>query len=212
MPKPRGTLSKPVQPILRIFCEGEKTEPNYIKGYLRQFYSNRKLYMVHDTRKNTPVELVKEAIKCKKSYVSLQKDSFWVVYDRESVIKYPDARHAEAYDLASANGINLAISNVCFELWLLLHFYPNTAQYQSCDDLLRNSRFKRYLRDIGVNNYEKGCLALYSLISDKIGDARKHALAMNAHTQQSAPSGVDRPYLLNPYTQVHELLDAIDSW
>jgi len=32
MPKKRGGQSRPLKPRLHIFCEGAKTEPNYLKS------------------------------------------------------------------------------------------------------------------------------------------------------------------------------------
>ena len=47
MPKPRSAANKPVKPILHIFCEGEKTEPNYLNGYLGKFHpGNRRLNVI----------------------------------------------------------------------------------------------------------------------------------------------------------------------
>lgn len=37
------------------------------------------------------------------------------------------ARFADARDLAANGGVNVAVSNPCFELWLLLHFAQRTA-------------------------------------------------------------------------------------
>lgn len=47
-------------------------------------------------------------------------DEVWVVFDRD---EHP--RYDEAVNMARANGIELAVSNPCFELWLLLRFREN---------------------------------------------------------------------------------------
>jgi hypothetical protein len=49
-------------------------------------------------------------------------DEVWCVFD---VDEHP--KLAEARDQANANGIQLAVSNPCFELWLLLHFQEHRA-------------------------------------------------------------------------------------
>ena len=46
MPKVRGYGSKKLKPVLHIFCEGEKTEPNYLNGYLQKNYSGNRLLKV----------------------------------------------------------------------------------------------------------------------------------------------------------------------
>ena len=120
MPKKRKPQQRELKPRLHIFCEGEETEPNYLNGYIERCFPGTTLTLVRRTEKNTPVQLVDVAIKEKSRNPS--DDQFWVVYDRESSIKYPDSLHDEARDKAGANGIGIAFSNVCFEVWLLLHF------------------------------------------------------------------------------------------
>ncbi len=48
---------------------------------------------------------------------NLAYDSVWCVFD---IDEHPNVNDAK--QMAAANGIKLAISNPCFELWLLLHF------------------------------------------------------------------------------------------
>jgi hypothetical protein len=215
VPKKRNVKTLLLAPVLHIYCEGEKTEPNYLKKYIqRQFGSERgrDVVRVESTNKNTPIQLVEVAIKHKNSRSCPDGDEFWVVYDRESVAKYAHALHATARNSAEANGINIALSNVCFELWILLHFKKNTACYSSYDDLISNSALKKELAKIGIANYEKGSLDLFAMIAGGVGSARDRAVAMNLATQNSAPPGATAPHLLNPYTDMHLLLDAIDDF
>lgn len=52
-------------------------------------------------------------------------DEFWCVFDVEWPHNHPGL--AEAVAVAAGNGIRLAISNPCFELWLALHFVAHDA-------------------------------------------------------------------------------------
>lgn len=212
MPKPRKGLEKKLNNVFHIYCEGAETEPNYINGYLRQHCPATRTIKVEHTLKNTPIQLVNVAIEKKQSKDTPENDIFWVVYDRESITKYDASSHQKAYDRAKANNINLAITNVCFEVWLLLHFKKVSAEYSNCEDLLRNSPLKESLAAIGVNNYNKANVDLYSLLSDRVSAARQEAARMNSQTLSSAPHGIDKPYMLNPYTGMHLLLDAIDEF
>nr|WP_236684662.1 RloB family protein [Ferrimicrobium acidiphilum] len=47
-------------------------------------------------------------------------DEFWCVFDVEWPQNHPHLR--DAIEQARQGGIELAISNPCFELWLILHF------------------------------------------------------------------------------------------
>ena len=212
MPKPKKGSIKKLNRVFHIYCEGAETEPNYINGYLNQHCPATRTIRVEQTSKNTPVQLVNVAIEAKRSKDTPKDDVFWVVYDRESIIKYDVSSHQKAFDRAKAHDINLAITNVCFEVWLLLHFKKVSAEYGSFEDLLRNSPLRECLASIGLNDYEKANVNLYSFIADRVGTARLEAARMNAQTLRSAPNGMDRPYMLNPYTGMHLLLDAVDDF
>ncbi|WP_217527242.1 RloB family protein [Vibrio cholerae] len=204
MPKKKGGNKKVVKPAFRIYCEGEKTEPLYIKAYIDHFHSeHRGLIVVEDTRKNTPVQLVDTAVKDKKSGNS--NDIYWVVYDRESQTKYSDDLHLKARKKAKDNGIEIAISNVCFEYWFLLHFVYTNACYDSCDELLRQSQLKKHLKDVGIDSYDKGLALIFDKLRTKIPDALKNAKKLKEAAHRDACVGKNDPCQLNPYIDVHEL-------
>jgi hypothetical protein len=213
MPKKKNRPIRDVKPVLHIYCEGEKTEPNYFNGYLEKFFpTNRRLKVIkiETTKKNTPKQLVDVAIAAKKN--SLDDDVFWVVYDRESVHKYPDQLHAAAYCKAQKNAIFLAISNVCFEAWLLLHFQEANASYSCYDDLRSNSILRDECKKRGISDYDKGNIFIFTALKvDEIKDARERAKRINEQTINSADPSRTKPYQWNPYTDVYKLLDAIDE-
>lgn len=209
--------SKPpldLKPILHIYCEGEKTEPNYLNGYLNRFHSsNRRLKVIkiEKTKKNTPVQLVDVAIKAKKA--TPDNDIFWVVYDRESTQKYSDNLHAKACGKAKAKGIKIALSNVCFEIWLLLHFQNSVATYNCYDDLRNNSVLRNECKKRGLKDYDKSERSIFSLFTnDEIKQARLRARRMNTQTKRSASSSCTKPYQWNPYTNIHHLFHAINKF
>ena len=69
-----------------------------------------------------PRRLVEEARAAKRAVRGQQTSAseYWCVFDVEAPA--PHERLHEAVQMASANGISLAISNPCFELWLVLHY------------------------------------------------------------------------------------------
>jgi len=197
-----------VEPVFHIFCEGEKTEPYYIKGYIERYHSGkRRLVVFEKTTKNTPVQLVDMAVAHKKSDGN-KGDVYWVVFDREAVSKYSHNLHLKARKKADKNGIEIAFSNVCFEYWMLLHFSYTTAAYTSCDNLLKQSDFKKLLRARGIENYDKGFSSLFDVLSrnNSVEDAIKNAERSRVTALSSAVIGSTSPCYLNPYTDVHHLL------
>jgi hypothetical protein len=197
-----------LKPVMHIFCEGEKTEPNYIQGYMHHEHSGKlrlDIIRVEETDKNTPKQLVDIAADLKRESPSI--DKFWVVYDREHEHKYPALIHRQARNKANANDIKIAFSNVCFEVWILLHFEQHLGSFDSYDDLWKRSRLRNNLP-----NYEKGCRNLYDRLKDRVSNARQNAKKMNAHTERHADSSWKHLDQWNPYTDFGDLLDAIDCF
>jgi hypothetical protein len=64
-------------------------------------------------------------------------DECWCVFDVEWPKNHPNL--AQALQLAKDHGIRLAVSNPCFELWLILHFEDQTA-FPVTDAAERQSR------------------------------------------------------------------------
>ncbi len=105
-----------------IFCEGTLTEPLYLKAFasLPQVRSVATL----DIRGlgYEPRRLVEEAKSVKRSERNqwIGVTEYWCVFDVEAPT--PHARLNDAVQMARDNGIKVAISNPCFELWLVLHY------------------------------------------------------------------------------------------
>ena len=205
MPRSRkGKQEKVLKPRLHIFCEGAKTEPNYLNGYIERCFPGTTLTVVEKTDKTTPVQLVDEAIAAKGRRDVLDTDQFWAVYDRESVVKHSADLHNQARDKAKSNGINVALSNVCFEVWLLLHFQETVPAYACCDDLLHRSRLKKH-----IPGYDKGDKREF--LPEEIDAARKNAVRLNKQTIAAADRSWNKEHQWNPYTDVYKLLDAMDK-
>ncbi len=203
MPKKRNVQQQSLKPRLHIFCEGKKTEPNYLKGYIEIHFPGTKLSPVKKTEKNTPLQLVDAAIYEKQH--NPPDDVFWVVYDREGETKYSNKIHAEARTKADSSGIKIAFSNVCFEVWILLHFQETVAAYSSYLDLKKKSHLTTH-----INGYDKG--ATYSFTDEETKIARKNAKVLNRETKKGANSSWTKPHQWNPYTDLYKLLDAIDEF
>ena len=109
-----------------VFCEGERTEPDYLKA-LKQEPEVRdgasvEIRIADDPRGAVPYTLVSAAASSKsRSFEEADEiDEVWCLFDVEWPINHP--RLDEAISLAEESGVQLAISNPCFELWLALHF------------------------------------------------------------------------------------------
>jgi hypothetical protein len=113
------------KPTILIVCEGERTEPQYLRGF-RRACRNPRVEIAVSADHGVPMTLVRiakqrkldsEAAAKREGDDNLAFDAVWCVFD---VDEHPEVANAKA--MARDNGIGLAVSNPCFELWLLLHF------------------------------------------------------------------------------------------
>jgi RloB-like protein len=140
--KRKVAIRRPRKTLL-VFCEGEKTEPQYLEALKRQ-PSVRDVAAV-DLRVETghggsvPRTLVSLAADARSRAIDEEGeiDEFWCVFDVEWPRNHP--RLGEAVRQARENDIRLAVSNPCFELWLILHF-------QDCGKWLENDDARRLRR------------------------------------------------------------------
>ncbi len=119
---------------------------------------------------------------------NLRYEEVWCVFDIDDHPHVPEAR-----DMALGNGIKLAISNPCFELWILLHFResPGPQHRSALPPMIR-----QYLP-----TYSK--LAEFDLLKDGYNDAvdRAHRLQRDADS--------DGEHHRNPTTGVFLLTTSI---
>jgi len=112
-----------------IVCEGRRTEPTYFQVLRVRLRAVVEVQI--EPGGATPKTLVERAVARKR--VSdrearsqrdrfLRYDEIWCVFDTDEHPKL-----ADAHQQAQAHGIELAVSNPCFELWALLHFQEQSA-------------------------------------------------------------------------------------
>jgi hypothetical protein len=195
----RGSTRPPKRRIL-IVCEGRETEPGYFRA-LRQELRNPRVEIQIET-KGASVGAVRKAIRMKETAEAdatrqrdenLRWDQVWNVFD---VDEHP--RIDEARKLAEAHGIALAISNPCFELWLLLHFQDQRSHIERhrAYAALR-AHLSGYEKSFNPSNFLK--------VHDKYQDALKRARELDREAKRHGAPG------RNPTTGVYRLTESIRS-
>lgn|GEM_PF-386202 len=114
-----------------VYCEGSVTEPEYLKAFKRlpavRRQTNVRIEISADTA--VPYPLIQAAAA---SARDPELDEVWCFIDVEAPTPHP--RLIEAVELARRTNVRLAISNPCFELWLVLHdrdwTRPATSTYE----------------------------------------------------------------------------------
>lgn len=186
------------RPRILIVCEGIVTEPEYFEAF-RQEEQNRLVEVVIDDEGGVPKTLVERAALRKKSADkeaerehddNLRFDEVWCVFDVDQHPNLPDARQQ-----ARDNGIELAVSNPCFELWLLLHFVDHSAHIgrQAIASLLRK-HIRAYRKHVPFESLRTGYL-----------DAVRRAKVLEKRCIDSENEGG------NPSTGVYRLTERISE-
>ena len=107
-----------------IASEGARTEPKYFRGVREQLHSSRLHIEVlerQDRSNSSPVRILRMLDSFAKDYKLRDGDQLWLVMDRDRQSWRPQAI-AEVARECVRKGYHLAVSNPCFEVWLLLHF------------------------------------------------------------------------------------------
>jgi hypothetical protein len=194
---------------------------------------NKENSLVEDEYKAQPVAYVREA---QLGLIDNTFEETWAVYDKDG---HP--KHKEAFELANTDihgkQVNLGISCIAFEFWLLLHFEPSTVAFQRAMCRSVNSGKKEYYY-CGNNTHQSDCKGnncvcgrivsqnylsyinrkkdfLFNTFHPNVNNAIERAIEL-----KKSYSGNPTPiYNLNPITTIYRLvfkllhLDTIDfSW
>lgn len=196
----RSPPNKDPKFLIVIVCEGEITEPNYLESFAK-CHSNGLVDVIPITKGGAPLTLVTKAVEKKKELEKKSrksKDSYeslfqvWGMFD---IDEHPNVAHAK--EKARANGVNLAISNPCFELWGVLHFEKHDAPVGRHD-------IQRKLSQIMTGyQHDESPIFNYQLIKNEYNKARANAVWLENRRQEEGIAGG------NPSCDVYKLLDEI---
>jgi hypothetical protein len=149
------------KPIILIICEGERTEPGYFDGFARACRNPRVRIQIAREHGKDPRRLVTTAKEHKKRAEADAKrerdenlvyDSVWCVFDVDD-----HSNVSDAMQMARDNGLKLAVSNPCFELWLLLHFRDSPGmQHRVMIQQMLSKHVPGYDKGVEFTMYWKG--------------------------------------------------------
>jgi hypothetical protein len=124
--------------LIVIATEGTKTEPKYFHDLAHSSkYRNSKVHVEvikRDESSSSPRAVLRELDKFKSDFNLSETDELWLVFD----IDRWGEQVSEVAQECIQKKYHLAISNPCFELWLLLHH--SDLQSYNIQDLAQNKR------------------------------------------------------------------------
>lgn len=191
-----------------IVTEGEKSEPLYLQGIVKQIKSriggNVKLIEVpiFDIKGEgcSTCKLVEKTDEiAKKAKVLYQ--NIWVVFDKDDFQDFD-----EAIVKGMEKGFQVAWSNQSFEYWAYLHFiYSDSALHR--DEWCRKLDSIFSERKLGSGKYQKNAENLFELLSCSEGfpTAIKHAKRRMSSFQGSNL----KPSQFDPGTTMHILMENL---
>ncbi|MFO0905519.1 MAG: RloB family protein [Pirellulales bacterium] len=186
------------KPIILVVTEGTVTEPEYLKGFAKS-KRNPRVQIVVVEGAGVPKSIVESAKELKQAAEkrarreddeNLKYDEVWCVFDVDQHPNIP-----EAIQMARDNGMQLAISNPCIELWLWLHFAEQPGMQQR-QDLQR--MIKRF-----IATYNKH--VDFSVFANGFEDAVRRASRLDSDAEAAAEPG------RNPTTGFWKLMTTIDT-
>ncbi len=171
----RRRIAVPVRNTKRrllIVCGGARTEKDYFDA-LKDKYRNSAVTVKIRTDTRSPLHVVETAAEIFES-TDDDFDECWAVFDvdafgQKKAFSGAASNLTQSISVARKRSVNLAISNPCFEYWLLLHFCDHAAHlvdYKSVRD-----KIKPY-----VPNYDKSGIKIsdyFQGVSEAIARAKK---------------------------------------
>jgi len=204
-----ATKNRTIRNIFLIYCEGANTEP----GYFRSFPVNTETEVEALGFGRSRLALVKHILKLVEAKEMLAEQrkydperQIWCVFDRdERYFPKEDKDFDAAVALALKNGIRVAWSNDCFELWFYLHDHY-------IDNKVLRTHYYEYLSGKLKIDYEEDgkamefCRSMYDRLADRQHKAIRHAVRLlQIHKDEPRPSR------RNPCTTVHELVIELNK-
>lgn len=183
--------------VALIVCEGEKTEPEYLRGLRKACDLNPANVKIVSADGNDPVSIVREAIQTYRSNPG-EFDRVFCVFDRDGHANYQDALDLVANSPLGKRGKLAAITSVpCFEIWVLLHYAYSTAPYAASGGRSACDNVVLAIRD-HLAEYEKAFDGIFEKLLPFLDTAVAHGERLEAHNLATRSD--------NPATRVHELV------
>src|SRR5262249_54286422 len=134
-------------PLVLVVCGAKCTEPQYFRS-LRNSLHSRAVDIVLTHKPKAPLQVVEYA----SAYVKRSNrefDEIWCVVDVDEFDLEPTVQLARRF------GVKLAVSNPCFELWLLLHFEDSRGRLSQCD--AAHKQVVKYVPGYDKTRLDFGC-------------------------------------------------------
>lgn len=193
----QGSRRRQQRAIIRVLTEGRKTEPQYIKIWSRKY---RNVVRIDIDKKDTGLaaaSLLEQAREYKRQSrrTNPDFDSIWIIFD---VDENPDNTMSNVIQEARDSGIEIAISNPCFELWLVLHRQDQTRH-------IERDKIQKEAKRLNMINDRKHIVSdAHQTLLEQYDEARNRAKQLEAMHR-----GNGSRLWENPSSQVWKFVDHL---
>ncbi len=186
-----------------IATEGQKTEPQYFKDLnSREYLNNLRVHvevLPRYSSSSSPNHVLRVLNNFKSEYKLRKDDELWMVIDLD---RWPNGLLSDVIAQCIQKDYKFAVSNPCFEAWLLLHLRDIEQEYSrdeienfSCNDLKSEIR-------IFLGSYNPSKLDTSKFLhSVQLAATRARNLDINLHTRWPHSFG----------TRIYRLINKISS-
>lgn len=185
---------RPLRRVIRVHPEGRVTEPKYLEELARRHRDRVRIDIAEAGA--VPETLVDRACQDMDTRPRRREgphyDEVWCVFD---VDEHPNLN--SAIDRALQKRVKLAISNPCFELWLILHFQDQTAH-------IDRHHAQRLARQLGIMDGKEVRSEMFDQLENHYEDAKRRARMLDRKHR-----GDGSPPRSNPSTGMWRLIDSI---
>lgn len=193
--RPLDRTTKPVRDARLVIIASE--DRYAVRQYFDFFESTWIQFRVLETQdgKSAPQHVLDRIDEYIKEFEIDEEDSFWVVTDCDHWVESNHIQNlTRVLQQCRQKGINVALSNPCFDLWLLLHFadFPEETTL-TCNEIADRLR-------AAAGGYDKTKIYNLPINTEKVSQALKRA-------SDKHPSPVEIPTYLQ--TAVHLIIQDL---
>lgn len=179
--------------VVAVFTEGRITEPQYVK-VLKGIYRGVNVQVIDRYAGSPPEVLVKKALEYQRNIDkhNPKYDEIWCLFDRNEHLNIEIA-----IQNARKNNIKTAMTNPCFELWLVLH-QENRSGHVSKESIQKRSQA------LGITEGKHLSETGKKLFYEKYDDAKNRAQRLEKQHIGNGSKSWE-----NPSSQVWRFVDRL---
>lgn len=202
-PESRSSRQRKMTTVL-IVCEGIETEPNYFEDLKREDVVLKELSIkVVPGHGGSRQQIVQRAVNLKhRSHVDY--DEVWCVMDTERLNNVETRQdYRAALKITADHGIQMALSNPAFEVWLLAHFVRTSRTFNDCDAIIvdLNKHWNRQFQ----REYEKSDPRIYTRLAGLLTAGLENSRSVREQDHPNKPDIAD----CNSSTEVYRLISRL---